>query len=91
MKYLLNRWKPRSAIILAASLGISIFMIALEMTDWATQINQQGYSHGDGEPSNPASVLQYILPFVKEMVLIGVPMSLSLFLMRLFGRKRRAK
>jgi hypothetical protein len=38
----------------------------------------------------------YILPFVKEVVLIGVPMALSLLVMKLFGRKkntskRRAK
>lgn len=93
MKYLQTQWKPRLAIIVTVSIVISVFMVSLEMTDWAAQINLQGYSHGDGEAEGPgaASILRYILPFVKELILIGVPMAIALLLMKIFGRKKRTQ
>ncbi|MDB1124706.1 hypothetical protein [Vibrio algarum] len=90
MKYLQYQWKSRLAVVLAVSVVISVGMVMLDMTDWATQINQQGYSHGEGDGPDVPSALMYILPFVKEIVLIGVPMSISLLLMRIFGRKKRS-
>jgi hypothetical protein len=96
MKYLQTEWKTRLPVVMLISIAISALLVGLELTDWAAQINQEGYSHGEGEGPSGPSVLMYILPFVKEVVLIGVPMALSLLVMKLFGRKkntskRRAK
>jgi SNF family Na+-dependent transporter len=89
MKYLQYQWKSRLGVVLIVSIVISAAMMMLEMTDFANQINQQGFSHGDGDgPSGPAA-LMFILPFVKEIILIGVPMLLALLVMKTLGRKKR--
>lgn len=89
MKYLQTQWKFRLTVVLVVSIIASVLLMGLEMTDWAAQINQQGYSHGGGEKPNAPSALMFILPFVKEIILIGVPMSISLLVMKLFGRKKK--
>ncbi len=90
MKYLQYQWKSRLGVVLIVSIVISAAMMMLEMTDFARQINLQGYSHGEGDgPSGPAA-LMFILPFVKEIILIGVPMSLALLVMKIFGGKKRS-
>ncbi|MGY8896847.1 MAG: hypothetical protein ACKVI8_02360 [Paraglaciecola sp.] len=93
MKYLQYHWKSRTFVVLAISIVVSILLISLELTDWAAQINQQGYSHGSegGDGKGIPSALRYILPFVKELVLIGVPLLLSLLLMKVSRWIRRAK
>jgi len=90
MKYLQYHWKSRTFVVLAISIVVSTLLISLELTDWAAQINQQGYSHGSEGEGIP-SVLRYILPFAKELVLIGVPLLLSLLLMKVLRWLRRAK
>ncbi|WP_375748748.1 hypothetical protein [Vibrio sp. HN007] len=89
MKYLQTQWKFRLTVVLVTSMMVSVLLVGLEMTDWAAQINQQGYSHGDGEKPDAPTMLMFILPFIKELILIGVPMTLSLLLMKIFGRKKR--
>ncbi|WP_191602415.1 hypothetical protein [Marinomonas algicola] len=78
MKHLQYRWKSRLSFALFVSIVLSILMVTLELTPWAEQINHEGYSHGDEEEPSIPSVMIYILPFVKEIVLIGVPMLLTL-------------
>ncbi|ASM49007.1 hypothetical protein PESP_a0809 [Pseudoalteromonas espejiana DSM 9414] len=87
MKHLKQQWQSRTSIVLIVSLLVSLLLVSLELTDWAAQINQQGYTHGapDGEKPNIAPVLMYILPFVKELILIGVPMLLTLGIAKLIG------
>lgn len=87
MKYLKIKWQSRVMIILLVSVFISCLLVFLDRTDWAAQINQQGYSHGGegGKPSIPM-VLIYILPFVKEIVLMGVPMLLTLLVINIAVR-----
>jgi len=94
MKHLKQQWKTRTSIVLIVSVLVSLILVTLERTDWAIQINLQGYSHGapEGEKPNIAPILMYILPFVKELVLIGVPMLLTLGIIKLFGlMKKRFK
>lgn len=88
MKYLKEQWKLRTTIILVVSILVSLLLITLDQTSWAEQINLQGYSHGegDGEAKNGLGLLRYILPFVKEIVLIGVPMILTLLVAKLIGK-----
>ncbi|REG82902.1 hypothetical protein [Marinomonas pollencensis] len=83
MKYLAVNWKLRVTIIFLVSICISSLLIALDQTGWAAQINQQGFSHGEegGKPNFPV-ILIYILPFIKEIVLMGVPMLLALLVMK---------
>ncbi|MGJ8694072.1 MAG: hypothetical protein ACSHW0_16510 [Thalassotalea sp.] len=79
MKYFQYHWQSRLLIALLVSCTISALLLTLALTSWAVQINQLGYSHGenDGERAIPA-VLMYILPFVKELILIGMPLLLTL-------------
>lgn len=91
MKHLKVNWQTRTLIILAVSIAISLLLVSLELTSWAEQINLQGELHsegGEGKPNMPA-VLKYFLPFVKEIVLICVPLFLTLGLMKLSRRLKR--
>jgi hypothetical protein len=93
MKYLQVQWKVRLTVVLVVSFAVSLLITSVEMTDWAAQINQEGYSHGEeGGAPGAASALRYVLPLVKEIILIGVPLGISLLVMNIFGRiKRSAK
>ena len=91
MKHLQINWKFRTIIILVVSSVISVLMISLELTSWAEQINQQGnLPHGDGKgKGDMPAILRYILPFVKEIVLIGVPLFITLGLIKLTALLKR--
>ena len=91
MKYLQYHWKSRTCVVLLISVVISMLLISLELTDWAAQINQQGYSHGGegGEGNKIPSFLRYVLPFVKELVLIGGPLLLTLLVLKLSSITKR--
>lgn len=66
-------------------------MVSLELTDWAKQINQLGFSHGVGEDDKKSIpvAMMYILPFIKEFILIGVPMLLTLLWIKVFRKLKR--
>lgn len=90
MKYLQYRWKQRLFIVLLVSITMSVLMIDLELTDWAVNINQTGYSHGDNDAkSNIPKILMYVLPFIKEMILIGVPLFLTLIWIKIGNKIKR--
>ena len=57
----------------------------LELTEWAQRINEVGYSHGNksDQKSNFPEVLKYIIPFIKELILIGAPLMLTLLWIKL--------
>lgn len=80
MKYLQKHWQSRTTIVLITSIIIGILLATLDLTTWAEQINQQGYSHGAGEEGarKIPAIMRYILPFVKEFILIGVPLLITL-------------
>ncbi|WP_158966476.1 hypothetical protein [Paraglaciecola sp. L3A3] len=92
MKYLQHNWKSRAFVLLSISILISLLLITLDQSSWAEQINLQGYSHGgeegEGEGRSIPAVLRYILPFVKEIILIGVPMLITVILAKLFTKKK---
>ncbi|MCM2680312.1 hypothetical protein [Echinimonas agarilytica] len=92
MKYLKQSWQRRTLIVMCISVLVSVCMIALENTQWADHINQVGYSHGaeeqgpaEGGKRNMPSYMMYILPFVKEIVLIGVPLLITIGWLKLAG------
>lgn len=91
MKHLTLQWKSRTSIVLVVSLLLSLLLVTLELTDWAREINHQGYSHGSPDAGKPniAPILMYILPFVKEIILIGLPLLLTLGVMKLLGLIKR--
>jgi hypothetical protein len=95
MKHLQYNWKSRAFIISIVSIIICILLVSLELTSWADQINQQGFSHGKGGKDKPdlPAILMYILPFFKELILIGVPLLLTLGLMKvpLLIKRKKAK
>lgn len=88
MKYVKINWVSRTLIIVGISIIISLLMVSLELTDWAAQMNLQTEVHGKGEGDkrNMPTALMYILPFVKELILIGVPMLLTLLILTLSKR-----
>lgn len=96
MKFLKKNWKSRSTIIVFISLLVGLLMIALEQTQFASDINATGYHHGgegEGRPNIPSAVL-FILPFVKALVLIGVPLLIARLIANILGffsRKRSRK
>ncbi|XPF93231.1 hypothetical protein ACM9HF_14535 [Colwellia sp. RE-S-Sl-9] len=90
MKYLQYRWQSRLFVVALVSCLLSVLLVGLEFTGWAEQINQLGYSHGEnegGERNIPAAMM-YILPFIKEFVLIGVPLLLTLLWIKLFKKRK---
>ncbi|NDV91318.1 hypothetical protein GTH32_09020 [Alteromonas sp. 345S023] len=91
MKFLKKDWKSRSTIIVAISLLVGVLMITVDQTQFASEINAMGYHHGgEGKPDIPAVVL-FILPFIKALVLIGVPLILARLIasiLRRFSPKR---
>ncbi|WP_341205821.1 hypothetical protein [uncultured Psychrosphaera sp.] len=90
MKYLQYRWKQRLLIVLLVSITMSILMMGLELTDWAVNINQTGYSHGDNDTKpNIPPILMYVLPFIKEIILIGVPLFLTLIWIKIVNKIKR--
>ncbi|MEH6713065.1 MAG: hypothetical protein V7733_17775 [Paraglaciecola polaris] len=93
MKYLQYQWKTRLVVVLLISIGVSILLMGLDVTPWAQQINLRGYSHGadEGEGPNIPSFLLYVLPFVKELILIGIPLLLTLLWLKLTQVIRRAR
>lgn len=90
MKYLAYRWRARGIVVVSISILLSVLLILLDRTDWAAHINQQGYLHG-GEGNKIPIFLRYILPFVKELVLIGVPLLLTLLFLKIFGMLKRSQ
>lgn len=94
MKFIKIDWKYRTAIVVGISLCVGLLMITLEQTQFAHDINAAGYQHGgEGKPDIPAVVL-FILPFVKALVLIGVPLLIARLLaniLRLVSRKGSRK
>lgn len=91
MKHLAYRWKSRFVIILVVSIIISALLILLDLTEWATQINEQGFTHEAEKGKNIPSALMYILPFIKEIILICVPMFLSLLVIKAFSIIKKKK
>ncbi|WP_413699555.1 hypothetical protein ACLKMH_19245 [Psychromonas sp. KJ10-10] len=91
MKYLAHQWKFRFTLILLISIMLSVLLVQLDLTLWAEQINQQGFSHGVEEGKKMPSALKYILPFVKEIVLICVPMFITLLLMKFWASLKRKR
>lgn len=88
MKYLQHHWRSRLFIVILVSILVSAFMMTLELTGWAEQINQVGYSHDNEEPNKQTipPAMMYILPFVKEIILIGVPLLLTLIWLKLLNK-----
>ncbi|MDO6694249.1 hypothetical protein Q4574_13225 [Aliiglaciecola sp. 3_MG-2023] len=93
MKFVKKNWKSRSTIVVGISLLVGILMIALEQTQFAIDINSAGWHHGgegEGRPNIPGAVL-FILPFVKALALIGVPLLVARLIVNIIGlftRKR---
>lgn len=83
-------WLSRTIWIVAVSLVVSILLSLIGLMPWADNIRAAAgsmvivASPDAGEPS--ASLAMYILPFVKEIVLIGLPMALAIGLGRLYRR-----
>ena len=85
MKFLNKNWKSRSAIIIVVSVLTGLLMMTLEHTQFASNINASGWHHGgEGKPDIPGIVL-FILPFIKALVLIGVPLLLARVVAKILG------
>jgi|GEM_PF-516811 len=85
MERLTENWFSRTLIILVISCLVAWCMYYLEFTDWATAIDATPIDNNAGrEGQRPAQALLYILPFIKEVVLIGVPLALTVLTKKLY-------
>lgn len=86
MKYLQRNWRSRLLMTLLISSLLSILLVALDQSEWAAQVNAQGMESGNGgehHKGNKSAVLMMILPILKVMILTGVPMFLTILLMKI--------
>lgn len=69
----------QTIIILMASLLVVLAALPLAQTEWAEGLrNDVGHEgetaeQGAGVPANMPPVMRYTLPFVKELILMGIP------------------
>lgn len=95
MTVLKKNWKSRTLWISAISIIVSLIMMTLTFTDWAEamriggELAIQGNEGIDPEREMPA-VLMYIVPFIKEFVLIGVPMLLGIGIGTVYKKVKRS-
>jgi hypothetical protein len=73
-------FKPTMIILLDSTLVILIARL-IAQTEWAASLRETVSSNGEEE--GPSEVFRYVLPFVKELVLIGVPGGLLLAILRI--------
>ena len=89
MKYLKQYWQFRTTILFLVSTAICFLLVMLEYTDWAAQINALGNGHEEGAENDIPIVLMYILPFVKELLFIGIPMVFVLLVLKLSSKFKK--
>ncbi|MFA0088022.1 hypothetical protein [Vibrio sp. 10N.261.51.F12] len=86
MKYLVYRWKQRSAIILIISLIICAVMWTLELSTWAGTINNAAADLAPEEGKrNLSGFAIFGVSFVKLTVLTMVPAFLCIGVIKLFA------
>ena len=73
-------FKPTLIILLASTLVILI-ELPMAQTEWADSLRETVSSHREEEA--PSEGFRYVLPFVKEFVLIGIPGGLLLAILRI--------
>lgn len=79
--------KPTMIILIAATLVI-LATLPLAQTEWADGLREafanqlEGTEKGEG----PSSALRYVLPFVKELLFIGIPGAILIVILRLKKR-----
>jgi hypothetical protein len=95
MTVLKRNWKSRTLWISAISIIAALIMMTLTFTDWADamriggELAIQGSDGTQPEREIPA-VLMYIVPFIKEFVLIGVPMLLGIGIGRIYKKLKKS-
>ena len=70
-----------TVIILLASTLVILIALPIAQTKWADSLRETVSSHGEEE--GPSEGFRYVLPFVKEFVLIGIPGGLLLATLRI--------
>ena len=81
MNYLTYRWKSRSAVIFAVSLGVCALLWSLSLTDWASAINANPQpSHEESEPVSGIKLL--FMPMFKVTMLTLIPALLCLLILK---------
>lgn len=89
MNILTHCCKQRTLWLVVTSLLVGAMLGLLTFTDWA-----EGLRVLDGTPISTApaedaampAIHMFIAPFIKEFVLIGVPLAIALFMGRLYKK-----
>ena len=97
MDHLFENWLPRVSVLLIATLVLSFAMMFLHDTAWAESIREvitaeAAMGEGEAPPGRQMPVyLIYVLPAIKVLVMMGVPMLLCLSALKLHRKFLRSR
>ena len=92
MTVLAKDWKFRMFIILLVLVVTSLLSTSLTFTTWAEEVRMAStvlveQSSQQEEVQTIPKLLMFVVPFIKEAILIGVPLLLGLLVGKLYGKK----
>jgi hypothetical protein len=89
MSILTQSWKQRTSWLVLVSLLVGLLLTLLTFTDWAEGMRivdaASASQPPEGDRDMPAA-LMIIAPFIKEFVLIGIPLAMSLAIGKFYTR-----
>lgn len=90
MKFVQERWKTRSFIILSLSLVACALLWTVSLTEWAVGVNTA--IQEPHEEKEIPDLIKYFASFIKVLVLTFVPCGICLGVLKLIkGIKRKLK
>jgi len=92
MNHLLRNWPLRVLVILFVTGIVSLLMAQFASTEWAEGVRlAAAEAASDSEPKNPRSgAVIYLMSATKATVMMGVPMLLTMGILKLISRLRSA-
>lgn len=87
MSILTQNWIQRTSWLLLISLGVAGFLALLTFTNWAESmriVEVALLSQPSESEREMAAGIRFIAPFIKEIILIGIPLAISLLIGRSF-------
>jgi len=92
MNHLLRNWPRRVLVILAVTGMVCLLMAQFASTEWAEAVRLAAAEAAvDSEPENPRSgAVVYLMSATKATVMMGVPLLLTMGVLKLISRLRSA-
>ncbi|HCH24503.1 MAG TPA: hypothetical protein DE179_09445 [Oceanospirillaceae bacterium] len=94
MNYLAEDFGKRFSILLVITVVAGLAMWGFELTDYAMNINENGFAHDEGEGEREGGeglgIFIYILPLVKISLMTLLPATIWVWVSKLVKRKKAA-